>query len=364
LVGELARSIRDHWLGEFETILKGEQGPDRQRAACEFQSDFLTIPAGKVTMGNPTGKRIPSADSLEIWRGLFREAIKANSQQWIEQWIDREDGNGFFGCGPSRDDQIASYRQLWTSALMEHQSNGRGFAVIENALFGQENETWLTDLLVPSFDFGRSPVLNEWYRLFVPDHGLDGTPWAEDYKDFSRTPRHPAIYISFYDAWAFCLWAHFAGASCRLPWEREWEYVAKLGVKPEWHYWWHETRFDEDKATAFQRNRKPETSPPSPDHASPATKALDRGGRGIMDQLGNVWEWCQDHYAETAWNIPEGPPGNPADTPGQPDQSRVLRAGSFNSSPDICRASFRLRRRPSLIIDYNGFRAARACSPR
>ena len=365
LVGDLARGIRDHWLGEFEAIVKGEQGPDRQRAAREFQGDFLTIPAGKVTMGNPTGRRIPSADGLDVWRGLFNHMIEADSEQWIEQWITSQDVNGFFGRGPSRDAQIAGFRQLWTSALIEHQTNGSGFAVIENALFGEENETWLADLPVASFDFGRSPVLNEWYRLFVPDHGLAPTPWAEEYKDYSGTPRHPAIYISFYDAWAFCLWVHFAGASCRLPWEREWEYVAKLGVKPDWHYWWHESRFDDNKANAFQKKRKPATSPPSPDHASPATKALDTSGRGIMDLLGNVWEWCQDRYEVTAWKNREGSPGNPSDVTKHPDMSRVLRGGSFNNLvPVNCRASIRIHGHPS-IIDYNGgFRAARACSPR
>jgi formylglycine-generating enzyme required for sulfatase activity len=41
----------------------------------------------------------------------------------------------------------------------------------------------------------------------------------------------------------------------------------------------------------------------------------------------------------------------------------VLRGGSFNGSPDYCRATFRGHRHPSFINYFDGFRAARACSP-
>ncbi|MFN6108612.1 MAG: formylglycine-generating enzyme family protein, partial [Planctomycetaceae bacterium] len=141
----------------------------------------------------------------------------------------------------------------------------------------------------------------------------------------------------------------------------EWEYVAKYGVPDkDWPYWWGPT-FDHSKATAHRGEDQatpPCTTVPSPAHASPQTQQLDRARQvGVMDQLGNVWEWCQDHYEPIARR-------ELSDAPGHPDRSRVLRGGSFFNYPDGCRASFRNHWHPSYIDVSFGFRAARACSPR
>ena len=358
---EYAQSIRDEWWGEFEAIADGIQGVDRQRAALAFQEDFLNIPSGRVTLGSPAGHGRFDDANAAVWRRWLADALAAsNPNAWLTSWIEARDRRRFFGVGAGREDSIAEWTGLWPELWQrERESAGEGFRSLEQVVFPND-EARQDDVPVEAFALGRSPVLNDWYRLFAPDHGLSPTPWAEDYHRYSAEGSQPAIFVSFYDAWAFCLWARFENQSCRLPWEHEWEHVAKLGVPWDWAYWWHETEFRHEKATAYQKDKPPETTPPTPAHANPATKALDPApagrGLGVMDQLGNVWEWCQDHYEGMARRAP-------SDAPGTAGRSRVLRGGSFNGSPVDCRATIRDLRHPS-YIDGNGFRAARACSPR
>ena len=66
------------------------------------------------------------------------------------------------------------------------------------------------------------------------------------------------------------------------------------------------------------------------------------GGRkpnelGIYDMSGNVWEWCQDFYDSSG-------------------ASRVLRGGSWNSSADYCRVSYRSGHAPGNRFINDGFR--------
>jgi formylglycine-generating enzyme required for sulfatase activity len=360
LAGKRAQNIRNQWQGEFVTICNGDQGPDRQRFAIEFSQDFLHIPEGKFDMGSRSGRRELSADLRGVFVEGFQEARGFAVDQFIDRWMDRRPQLG--GPGPQRDEIRSVWREYWREALRrERERVGTGLTYFEQ-LFAEANEERQKQVSVDAFELGRSPVLNGWYRLFAPDHGLSPTPWAKDYETYSGDDGQPAIYISFYDAWAFCQWARFAdGRVCRLPWEHEWEYVAKYGVDPNWAYWWHATEFHDDKATAYQQDKPLQTTPPTPAHANPATQNLDHPpagrGVGVMDQLGNVWEWCQDQYEEIARR-------DSCDAPGLPDRSRVLRGGSFDSNPDGCRASVRNRRRPTYIFNVNGFRAARACSPR
>ena len=360
-IRQRARAIRETWCGEFAAIARDEQTPTRQKTALAFQDSFLTIPAGLVTLGNPTGRRLVAEGHVARYRGWFAEGLRRNADSaWIDEWVAERLQHSFFGMGPAQNEQIEAWKALWQQSFATERRTGQGFQVIEMTLFGVANETWQENVPVAAFQLARSPVSNAMFRLFIPDHGVPPTPWAGRYKDFSPSGDHPAIYISFYDAWAYCQWARFDGQSCRLPWEHEWEYVAKLGGESHWRYWWHESEFDHQRATAFQKNARPETTKPNSTHASPATQKLERDPsrefRGIMDQLGNVLEWCQNEYEKIA-------PRQPSPVDGHADRSRVLRGGSFYISPDYCRSAFRDGRHPAYIVSGSGFRAARACSP-
>ena len=162
---------------------------------------------------------------------------------------------------------------------------------------------------VDAFRFHRWPAINAWYRLFDPSHGTNDSWYREVYSRISPDADTPVIFVTWYDAWVFCLWARWEGKSCRLPREHEWEYAAKAGTPWDQNYWWGD-EFDSSKANGDQNVGR--TTAPAPEHANPW---------GFEDILGNVWEWCQDEY-HRAYVREEG--DDPASS-----SARVLRGGSW-----------------------------------
>ena len=137
----------------------------------------------------------------------------------------------------------------------------------------------------------------------------------------------------------------------RLPTEAEWEYACRAGTVGDYDFG------SENKLKLyswFDENSGERTRP---------VGRKKPNAWGIHDLYGNVAEWCEDVYSETYYSEsgskdPLGPT-----SPGT-DVRRVLRGGSWKSSADMCRASFRQGQRTGdsdacFYTDYCGFRCVR-----
>ena len=131
----------------------------------------------------------------------------------------------------------------------------------------------------------------------------------------------------------------------RLPSEAEWEYAARGG--PAWRDGFKYSGGNDIDAVAWYDRRHG-------DHTQPVRQKAPNQ-LGLYDMSGNVWEWCQDVFAEDTSEIPgDGKPVQ-GDRP-----ERVLRGGCFHNWAIHCTVS----KRYQLARDYHdgciGFRLALA----
>lgn len=169
--------------------------------------------------------------------------------------------------------------------------------------------------------------------------------WFRSGAETPDTSNHPVESVSWYQAYAFCLFLSAlpeeqqAGRTYRLPTEAEWEYACRAESSAEYC-------FGDDPSTL---NRYAWHGQNSPARTSPVGTKLPNAW-GLYDMHGNVLEWCADWYGpypQTACSDPSGP------TQGY---GRVFRGGSFDFSPNLCGSSFRSMNHPTYRMQNLGFR--------
>ncbi|PTN10906.1 formylglycine-generating enzyme family protein [Nitrosomonas aestuarii] len=135
-----------------------------------------------------------------------------------------------------------------------------------------------------------------------------------------------------------------------LPTEAQWEYACRAGTTTPFS--WGEqidstlvnfdgTRPYNNGSTSEYRKQTVEVS------------ALPCNDWGLYQMHGNVWEWCQDWYAD----YPAQPVIDPQGL--ESGKSRVLRGGSWIRLGGYCRSARRLHNEPSYRSFNTGFRLAR-----
>jgi formylglycine-generating enzyme len=135
----------------------------------------------------------------------------------------------------------------------------------------------------------------------------------------------------------------------RLPTEAEWEYAARGGIYHEDAYKYAGSDRLKDVAW-YAENSDKQTKPVGLKQANQL---------GIHDMSGNVWEWCNDWFGDSAY-YEECRKKGVVDDPQGPEKgsSRVIRGGSWGSDAQVCRTANR-NNNPSGYRDRHlGFRLA------
>jgi formylglycine-generating enzyme required for sulfatase activity len=161
--------------------------------------------------------------------------------------------------------------------------------------------------------------------------------------------KNPVDSVSWADAIAFCRkLSEKTGKACRLPTEAEWEYACRAGTKTAFHT--GETidagQANYDGNYVYGDGRKGEYR-----KQTIAVGQFRPNAFGLFDMHGNVCEWCHD------WFQPY--PTKPAVDPkpdSEPNFTRVLRGGSWMTSPAPCRSANRIPSKPEAVRSDNGFR--------
>ena len=236
-----------------------------------------------------------------------------------------------------------------------------------NPITGQQTPDKMPSLDVANTATKEQPFINSLGMKFVPVPGTKvlfsvwdtrvsdyavfvretGRTWRDP--GFQQGPGHPAVYISWEDAKAFCQWlSQKEGLQYRLPTDEEWSVAVGLpqevGSTPEekngkikdvypWGTQWPPPKGAGNYGQSLGVDEYEKTSPVG---SFPANQI------GLYDMSGNIFQWCEDCYHN-----------------GQ--TIRVYRGPSFLfDTPESLLSSSRHKREPGYSDNDLGFRCVLA----
>jgi formylglycine-generating enzyme required for sulfatase activity len=221
------------------------------------------------------------------------------------------------------------------------------------------------EVTVQPFFLGKYAVTQAQWRV-VAAYPLIGKELNSDPSEFKGDNR-PVEQVSWDDAMEFCQrLSTKTGRKYCLPSEAEWEYACRAGTITPFHF--GETLDDalanycaedrEIEGTVYQgvygrgilgKYRKETTE----------VGQFPPNQFGLYDMHGNVLEWCEDNWHSSYEGAPDD--GSAWVDSDQTDESRVVRGGCWDFTPQGCRSVSCYYYPRDLILTNVGFRVC--CEP-
>jgi formylglycine-generating enzyme required for sulfatase activity len=161
-----------------------------------------------------------------------------------------------------------------------------------------------------------------------------GANWRAPYgpgSDISGRENHPVVQVAYPDAAAYAAWA-----GRRLPTEAEFEYAAGAGVSTI-YAWGNESRPDGRLMANTWQGRFPYRNDgalgwvgTSPVGSFPPNMF------GLVDMIGNVWEWTTTKYSERGHAPQDDNSCCPSSAEPDPSLIQTLKGGSHLCAPEYC----------------------------
>ena len=185
-------------------------------------------------------------------------------------------------------------------------------------------------------------------------------PWSWGFA--GQTQGHPVVNVSWNDAKAFCDWlSEKEGRQYRLPTEAEWEYACRAGtttLHPSGDQTSPLAKIANVADQSHKRILRLSEHTPVANYGdgfgiTSPVGSFAPNGFGLYDMIGNVAEWCEDDYVETAYAGRVGTTVDPIVKTG--GEFRVFRGGSWKSPPGVGSAQ-RNFGFPAVLTEGIGFR--------
>jgi serine/threonine protein kinase/formylglycine-generating enzyme required for sulfatase activity len=152
-----------------------------------------------------------------------------------------------------------------------------------------------------------------------------------------------------------------------LPTEAQWEYAARAGTTGNPKLEGYANVFDRSRVASYRDQGQPvegESAEFDDGFAGPAPVGSFRpNGFGLHDVLGNVAEWCLDHYITRGYSTLAARAGDGLRATVVAAQLRAVRGGSFTDGPKLCYPALRLNDVPGKMSYMIGVRPVRSLRP-
>ena len=195
------------------------------------------------------------------------------------------------------------------------------------------NEKPAHEVTLPSYSIGETDVTQAlWLAVIGSNPSM-----------FTGDLTRPVECVSWDDCQTFIINLNqLTGRTFRLPTEAEWKFAARGGNKSMGYT--YAGGNDINEVARYNGNANSKSQPV-------ATKVPNE--LGLYDMSGNVFEWCSDwydSYTDTEGQMnPQGPSSG---------STRISRGGSWDTTAEYCRVTFRLSRSPSSLNRSLGLRLA------
>jgi formylglycine-generating enzyme required for sulfatase activity len=197
---------------------------------------------------------------------------------------------------------------------------------------------------------------------------------------YFKSPTRPVEQVSWNEVQDFLarLNARIPDLDLALPSEAQWEYACRAGTETANYtsaldilgennapaldpiaWYGGNSGVDFELDSGYDSSDWPEKQYPHTKAGTRPVKLKRANPWGLYDMLGNVWEWCQDHWHDDY----QGAPNDGSAWEGRDaGAGRVRRGGSWLDFARFVRAAYRRRDRPDYRDVYLGFRCARVRS--
>lgn len=162
-----------------------------------------------------------------------------------------------------------------------------------------------------------------------------GANWRAPFgagSDITGKDDHPVVQVAYPDAGAYAAWA-----GRRLPTEAEWEYAAGAGSEAA-YAWGDQPRVGGRLMANTWQGRFPYRNDGALGWVGTSPVGVfPVNGFGLVDMIGNVWEWTTTKYSERGHRVGDQTKTCcPTSAEPDPSQIQTLKGGSHLCAPEYC----------------------------
>lgn len=175
--------------------------------------------------------------------------------------------------------------------------------------------------------------LRDWRQWWTWEPGACWThPFGDDSTIDNRLD-HPVVQVAYPDAAAYAAWA-----GRRLPTEAQWEYAARAGSTAA-YAWGDDVRPDGQLMANTWQGKFPYLNDGALGWCGTSpVGSFPPNGFGLVDMIGNVWEWTTTQYSRHH-RLDQPAEGGCCPQPaqsGDPTVNQTLKGGSHLCAPEYC----------------------------